>query len=251
MPALQSANERIYYRDRIRQARYAALADAEGFEQVCFALEELGVHLLGKQKDLGEYSKALLRFLKKNCSSIDRGREEDIVEGLLTVVREARNDAMHTGSYARHVTAKAIELCLVLEDAIMNGNEGPRLVRDHMVAEPVTVKAWQPVARARQLMLTYSFSNLPVWIDKKWMLVTELGLAQYLLNSPNPRSALGSTIKVAATKLNLIQAPIARGDQEIHSLLGTTDAVVPGTVIWVIPGAGNELNGIISAFELM
>ncbi len=68
MPALQSANERIYYRDRIRQARYAALADAEGFEQVCFALEELGVHLLGKQKDLGEYSKALLRFLKKNCS---------------------------------------------------------------------------------------------------------------------------------------------------------------------------------------
>ena len=42
-------HERVHYRDRFREARYAALADAEGFGAICFALEALGLRLLGKQ----------------------------------------------------------------------------------------------------------------------------------------------------------------------------------------------------------
>ena len=33
-----SIDERIYYRDQLRAGRYAALADAEGFYSICFAL---------------------------------------------------------------------------------------------------------------------------------------------------------------------------------------------------------------------
>ena len=31
--------KRLHYRDGLRAARYAALADADGFEAICFALE--------------------------------------------------------------------------------------------------------------------------------------------------------------------------------------------------------------------
>ena len=39
-------DERLHHRDQLRDARYAALADAEGFPIICFALEALGVRLL-------------------------------------------------------------------------------------------------------------------------------------------------------------------------------------------------------------
>lgn len=38
-------HERMYYRDQLRSARYAALADAEGFQSVCYALEALGMRV--------------------------------------------------------------------------------------------------------------------------------------------------------------------------------------------------------------
>ena len=48
-------NERLFYRNRLREARYAALADAEGFGSICFALEALGLRLLGEKQALGRY----------------------------------------------------------------------------------------------------------------------------------------------------------------------------------------------------
>ena len=51
--------ERLHYRDQLRAARYAALADAEGFGDVCFALEALGLRLLGKKRDMGQYEQKL------------------------------------------------------------------------------------------------------------------------------------------------------------------------------------------------
>lgn len=42
-PTDLSTEERIYHRDQLREARYAALADAEGFQQICFAVEAMGM----------------------------------------------------------------------------------------------------------------------------------------------------------------------------------------------------------------
>ena len=102
-------------------------------------------------------------------------------DSLFDLVKTARNDAMHTGVYARHATAAAIELCIGLETALMNVANMPRtIVKDFMVKSPIIVESWQPVAFARQLMLTHSFSFLPVQRDGKWMLISEGAIAKYL-----------------------------------------------------------------------
>ena len=41
--------ERLHYRDQFRAARYAALADAEGFGEICFALEARGFDCLASR----------------------------------------------------------------------------------------------------------------------------------------------------------------------------------------------------------
>lgn len=51
-PTLQW-DERLYHRDQLRAGRYAALADAEGFHEICFALEALGLRLYGEKENLG------------------------------------------------------------------------------------------------------------------------------------------------------------------------------------------------------
>lgn len=48
-------DESVFYRDQLRAARYAALADSEGFREVCYALEGLGLRLHGQKADLGSY----------------------------------------------------------------------------------------------------------------------------------------------------------------------------------------------------
>ena len=52
-------HERLYHRDQLRAGRYAALPDAEGFHAICFALEALGLRLLGRKADLGKYASKL------------------------------------------------------------------------------------------------------------------------------------------------------------------------------------------------
>ena len=52
------------------------------------------------------------------------------------IVREARNAALHEGALARHLTVNAVELSLVLEEAIMSRcyRVGDFMVRNPMCA---------------------------------------------------------------------------------------------------------------------
>ena len=149
-PTLQW-HERLYHRDQLKAGRYAALADAEGFHVMCFALEALGLRLLGKKADLGKYEPKLLELSQESVVlselSTDHPGRFSKFSSLFDFVRNARNDAMHTGVYARHATAAAIELCIGLEEALMKQQQQPRQrVEDFMVKAPVTVELWQPVA---------------------------------------------------------------------------------------------------------
>jgi CBS domain-containing protein len=154
---------------------------------------------------------------------------------------------MHTGAYARRTTGKAIELCLLLEDALMNGNGEARLVRDHMVKEPICIESWQPVVRARQLMLTHSFSNLPILLNGEWLLLTDMGLSRYLRKARG-RSSLGAAISDAAPDLGLQQAPLVAGDADVRTLV-ESESIAPS--LWLVVDEYNRLIGVISAFELM
>src|SRR4051794_6122978 len=90
-----------HYRDQLRTARYAALADAEGFGEICFALEALGLRLLGEQGDLGKYENLIGFYARESPVlsdlAITRPAAFKTFPALYQTVRAARNDAMHGG----------------------------------------------------------------------------------------------------------------------------------------------------------
>jgi len=238
----------------LREARYAALADAEGFSQICFAVEALGLRLLGRQADLGTYLPAIRPLAQASLTLFDLAGDcpslftpfEALYEGL----RMARNDAMHSGAYARHATTQAMELCIGLEEALMADKPARKTVADYMVKSPVTIEFWQPVARARQLMLMYSFSYLPVYIDG-WKLVSEAALAKYLHKRSESRELLATTVEKAySSGLQLIPVTPVNASDDVQELLKKLD-LTKDCSLWLVTGSADHLCGVLSPFELM
>lgn len=253
-PPLQR-HERLYYRDQLRAARYSALADAEGFGEICFALEALGMRLLGKKEDLGQYGKNLSILASDSVVLTDLSKDLPQYfthfSALYAAVRNARNDAMHTGVYARHVTSSAVELCIGLEEALMKEKKVAQMqVKDLVVKSPVSIEPWQPVAYARQLMLTHSFSFLPVY-RRGWELLSELSMAKYLNNAVERKKVLAVSIEYAANNgLMLIPADVVGMDDKIEDLLAKTKYPAAST-LWLIEDRPGVLAGVLSPFELM
>lgn len=250
-----------HYRDELRAGRYAALADAEGFDQICFALEALGLRLLGQQGDLGKYEDRIGFYARLSpvLNELAKTRPSGFksFEALYEVVRKARNDNMHLGAYARHATSAAIELCIGLEEALMVGVKPT--VGHVMVKSPITVEPWQPVAHARQLMLMHSFSFLPVRYQQAWHLVSELALARFLNASQTARKTrLGLAIEEAighTPSLELVAVASDRlltAETTIDEVLRSARAV-DGPTLWLVVEDGREdhLAGVLSPFELM
>ncbi len=255
-----NAEERTFFRDKLREARYAALADSEGFSAVCFAIEALGQRLDGQQGSLGTYRQRLRRLADHSPVlsqlALTEGSEFTCFDALYEAVQSARNDAMHTGAYARHVTDSALELCLGLEEALME-QEAPRrtTVRDFMVKAPITVQPWNLVAHARQLMLTHSFSFLPIFIEERWCLVSELSLARYLHRQEGRSKLLAKTLGEvtdpnSGPQLQLQQAIVIGGGEPVRDLLNRNNEQVQ-PFLWLVVDSSNHLVGVLSPFELM
>ena len=248
--------ERLHHRDQLRHGRYSALADAEGFTSICFAIEALGVRLLRKKGDLGRYQTKLSKLALDSVilSSIAPNNRAyfNCFDALYDLVRNARNDAMHTGVYARHATAAAIELCIGLEEALMKEQDVLRVfVEDFMVKAPVTVEHWQIVAHARQIMLTHSFSFLPVYIRNEWKLVSELALARFLREGGDWKKLVALPIEAAeAHGLRLLAATVVHGKTPIVELMATVD-LDAGKALWLVEERPGRLCGVLSPFELI
>ena len=179
-------------------------------------------------------------------------------DALYELVRSARNDAMHTGVYARHAAAAGIELCIGLEEALMN-TKSPmtrKLVKDYMVKSPIVVEPWQPVAYARQLILTHSFSFLPVKLGT-WKLVSETAMARYIQFGGNAGSdwakLLGTSIEDAAgSGLALLDAKVVGLDDDVRKLLKIlSDAQALEQHLWLVVDGQDKLCGVLSPFELL
>lgn len=249
-PTLQW-HERLYHRDELRCGRYAALADAEGFHAICFALEALGLRLHGRKAALGDYQTVLSNLAQSSIvlSQLANTHPERFsrFHPLFAFVKSARNDAMHTGVYARHATAAAIELCIGLEEALMKEQQAPRLsVQDFMVKTPVVLEPWQPVAHARQLMLTHSFSFLPVFIGT-WKLLSETSLARYMRSDKDWAGLLSRSIEQAAPQLGLIDASTVHLEDEVAKLLADNKEAR----LWLVLDNQERLCGVLSPFELI
>ena len=244
--------ESMHYRDQLRAARYAALADAEAFGDICFALEALGLRLLGQQGDLKAYEDriGLYSSMSPVLSDLARAMPSRFktFDALYRTVRTARNDAMHTGAYAR-------QLCIGLEEALMVGVR--RSVGSVMVKSAITVDPWQPVAHARQLMLMHSFSFLPTRQHDHWWLVSELGLAKFLNVGRDEKSRrLGMTIEQAETEglelVEISESQLLTATMPLDDVLSGAK-VQDGPMLWLVidDERHDRLAGVLSPFELM
>lgn len=251
--------ECLYYRDQFRAARYAALANSEGFDAICFALEELGLRLLGQQADLGSYEGRIRVYAQASLILNNLARNSPsrfkTFDALFRTVRVARNDAMHIGAYARYATEAAIELCIGLEEALMA--DVKRTVGSVMVKSPITVEPWQPLAQARQLMLMHSFSFLPIRLKDEWWLVSELGLAKFLnIDRDQKFLRLGATIEAAKSQgLELVPVEkklLLAATMPIENVLSNSK-VKDGPMLWLVVDEQRKehLAGVLSPFELM
>ena len=147
--------QKEFYRDQLRSARDAALADAEGFMAVIHTLELMGQQLTCNIGDLEKYKKKL------NCmaglSSLAHKGDPTCHIRFSTLYGElqrARNDAVHQGAYARILTDHAVDITIILEDALMSEFSK---VSQFMVRDVVEAKPWQPVSYARP-------TNVEAWL---------------------------------------------------------------------------------------
>ncbi len=127
MPYFLDHSQARYWRDQLVAARDAAFRDAEGFQDVLFTLEKIGQFLSGETGTMASYKSAIEGLASQSCLAYEipsshQGWHTPFGD-LYDLVRKARNEAMHQGSYARHLTDHAVRLSLILEDALMTGDQ--------------------------------------------------------------------------------------------------------------------------------
>src|SRR5262249_4015744 len=246
----------FHFRDQIREARAMALRDGEAFEQVVFVLERIGVYLTGRLAGLAAYEKHLS---KEACIS---PLAEEIPAALsdwhapfrtlYNLVRLARNDALHQGAYARHLTTQAVELSIVLEDALMSD---AFCARDFMVRDPLCAFPWQPISSIRRNMLVNSFSFLPV-VDytksgARWQLLSDFSIASYLhsaVSSSDKMKRLARKLSevVEARSITLVPAPTCSPEDLVGIVLERS-----GGLPVLVVGKENDLRGIVTPFDVL
>lgn len=246
----------LYFRDQLRDARATVLKDAEAFEEVVFVLERIGVYVTGRIENLAYYAESLEQEASKSplADSIPSALPDwhAPFSTLYALVRWARNDALHEGAYARHLTAHAVELSVILEDALMADAFS---ARDFMVKDPVCAQLWQPMSSVRRSMLVNSFSFLPVAVgaseSPQWWLLSDFSLAVYLRdaqgsNELNRRLAqkLGEVVNKGL--LNLTEAPECGPEDAVTTVLERSQ----GRPVLVL-GPQRELRGIVTPFDVL
>jgi len=174
-------NETIHFLNEFRCARRQVLRDAEAADSVIFALEKFGQYQSGRQQSLVRFRAGLSRFAEASILHSDLPAQWShfhiSFNRLFDSLVQCRNDAMHQGVFARTLATHAVQLALILEDALV-----AKLMKisDLMVRNPVIAETWQPLSFLRQVMLAESFSHLPVFWKQEWWLISDFGLARYL-----------------------------------------------------------------------
>lgn len=237
----------------LRNARAAALQDAEQFDQLLFAFERLGAYLLGKQGSLRSYEKCIAQLARRAPAYTVYANLRQFhtpFPTLYDIVRNGRNGAMHEGAYARHLVSHAIQLAIILEDAL----KAPMAaITDFMVRFPITAAPWHPLSYVRQSMLMNSFSFIPVQgvtdQPQEWQLISDLELARFLNldGDEHTKARLSlSVMDAAQAGLRLISAVTLDPNTDRVSALKRLDGKA-GLVV----RASGDIIGIITPFDLL
>lgn len=237
-----------------------AQRDSEQFDQMLFVFERLGTFLNKRAGALSDYREHLMALASESyfgrALPADSRQWHSDVTTLYSMVQEGRNDALHHGARARHLTDHVIEFGLILEDALVNSCKPIRKAIDVMVPSPVIAHDWQPLSFVRQTMLTDSFSFLPIFWDGDWQLVRDRDVAHFLqIVGPNGwgrDKKLGCTVREAVDAgMPLCLAAKVAADTAIDELL-SEDTDRPLLVVERgEPAIPDRLIGIIAAFDLL
>lgn len=253
----------LHYRDELRDARLRALRDAESFVEIVFVLERMGVHLTGNiGGGLGQYEEAIAQYALNSplASEIPAACKDwhTPFRGLYKLVREGRNDALHQGAFARHLTAWAIELATILEEALLyevTRNKAEQ-VKDFMIRNPVCAYMWQPVSSIRQIMLGNSFSYLPVAVGEhqelSWHFISDFAVAFFLRTAPSRnkrKERLAYKLQEARDEQPdlLCEARTCRPSDSVGDVLGTSQ----GRPVLVLGDKPTDLRGLVTPFDLL
>ena len=258
----------LHYRDELREARLKALRDAESFEDIVFVLERIGVHLTGEIQGLADYKDAISTYARKSPLAGDIPEACDdwhsSFDGLYELVREGRNDALHQGAFARHLTAWAIELATIVEDALAEEatQSMAAQIKDFMIRNPVCAYTWQPMSSIRQIMLTNSFSYLPVYLPvavgeqykPSWYFISDFAVASFLRTAPSKNKRkqrlackLQEALKEKPDPDLLCEALTYRASALVEDVLGKSQ----GKPVLILGGNPGELRGLITPFDLL
>lgn len=263
--------ENLHFRDELRQARAIALGDAEAFDKIIYAIERMGGYLCPescpgrtnrKSKDkainLAHKGTHLTKQAGTSPLTVEipsiRPDMHTSFEKLFRLVREARNDVMHEGAFARHLTTHAVELSIILEDSLMSGLDK---VGDFMVRSPVSASLWQPLSFIRQSMLINSFSYLPLCVPEKtgestWQLIADLDLAKYLraaVDNIDRTKRLAQPLReiIKLKEIELHNTKNLKPDVPIVEAMENWS----GLPICVQSNHSNDLIGILTPFDLL
>lgn len=246
-----------YFLEQLRHARAEVDKDSEAVSEVLFVVERLGSYLKREIGTLSTYraeiqhlacGSALARELPEHYPSVHIAFYR-----LYEIVMQARNDALHQGAYVRHLTHRAIELSIVLEDALMNNL---KIVAEFMVRDPLCCSFWQPISFIRQQMLTNSFSFLPVQMDdKSWGLVSDVMLARFLRVKSDVRknrlnmTLLDATSSTTDDHMKLLPPRIVNPLESIEDV--SVDVGHVPAIVTRDGGLESDIIGIITAFDLL
>ncbi len=182
--------ECLKLRKRLQKARYQVLEDGENWLGIAQAIEAVGNAIAKKSKvetGLGNLKKELQQLVKEYHPTTGQGQYkaeegpfESTFENLLEEVRKTRNDEAHTGVAARSAARIAVVVGIYLEDTLMAASGADKDVKPYIQEEVVRAYKWQRLGECRRLMLTYSFSYLPIKIGTEWKMLSDVDLAEYL-----------------------------------------------------------------------
>lgn len=230
-----------------------ALADAEAFDVIIHVFERLGSLCASKIGTLEIYRPCLLKEAGRSPLAEEIPTKwADLhlsFARLYELVQDARNYALHQGAFARMLTAHAIQLSIVMEDALRQSLENP-VVSDFMVRSVTVAEDWQPISFIRQMMLSSSFSFLPVRRGPKWFLISDREIASFLRAMPTERRNR-MAVTLAESGISLVETIPCLPDERLETALEILENDPRALLVQRKAEGDSILVGILTPFDLL
>ena len=248
----------LHLRKNLQKARYRVLEDGENWLVIVQEVEAVGKAVSESPKPvygLEKLKEPLQCFVREYHPTASQ--EEDDFENfkdLLEEVQRVRNDEAHTGAAARAAAKIATTVGIYLEDSLMVASGTGDNVKAYIQKEVVRVYTWQRLEECRRLMLTHSFSYLPIKIGTEWKLLTDVNLAKYLAQAKSNtkwKKLMWETVACAIEKQEVrLKLKPANEVKQIDSKACALKKM-GGKAAIVTEGENKDLVGIITPFDLL